>query len=171
MFSSDDDCLCHIKWNHFQQNIGLNFSRLRNSEILTDLTFACEGNQIPAHKLVLFASSSYFEELLKNDTGHSIFHMKDTSIEVIKLILEFVYTGEVKVSTDLLADFVKTAESLQIRGLTPPQGTESKSVILIEDSEMEQSLDKTNENLINQEIKMITPSKIKNESSSSSGEF
>lgn len=164
MFSTDDDCLCHIKWNHFQQNIGLNFSRLRDSEILTDLTFACEGNQIPAHKLVLFASSPYFEELLKNDTGHSIFHMKDTSVEVIKLILQFVYSGEVKVSTDLLADFVKTAESLQIRGLT--QSTE-KSVILIEDSELEQSLDKMNEKVV-QEIKMVTPSKIKNESSSNS---
>lgn len=169
MLTAEDDCLCHIKWNYFQENIGLNFSRLRNSEILTDLTFACEGMTISAHKLVLFACSPYFEEILKNDRGHSTFHMKDTSFEVLKLILEFVYFGEVKVCTEMLADFMKTAESLKIRGLT--QSTEDSK----EDYNMDQSLNNvdlingTIENGIisNQDIKMETPSKIKNKRSSS----
>lgn len=60
-----DDSLCLIKWNHFQHNIGINLTRLKESEVLTDMTLICEGKKILAHKLVLFACSPYFEDLLK----------------------------------------------------------------------------------------------------------
>lgn len=113
---------------------------------------------------------------MKDDRGHSTFHMKDTSFEVLKLILDFVYLGEVKVGTEILADFMKTAESLQIRGLTQ-RTTYIKPELLDEDCEMDQSLNKTSEDAVpddlindikeisNQEIKMETPE------SSSSGMF
>lgn len=120
--------------------------------------------------------------MFQDDRGHSTFHMKDTSFEVLKLILDFVYLGEVKVGTEILADFMKTAESLQIRGLTQ-RTTYIKPELIHEDCEMDQSLNKTSEDVVpddlindikeisNQEIKMESPEKIIKYESSSSGMF
>ena len=43
--------------------------------------------------------------------------LKDTSAADLRAIVEFVYRGSVNVSQSRLASFIKTAESLQIRGL------------------------------------------------------
>lgn len=53
--------LFYLKWNNFQKNV----RRMRDEDGLIDITFACEGKKIGAHKLILFASSPYFKELLK----------------------------------------------------------------------------------------------------------
>lgn len=50
--------------------------------------------------------------------------MKDVKFKIIKLILEYMYLGEVVISTDLLEEFMTTAKSLQIRGLTKSDASE-----------------------------------------------
>jgi len=54
-----------LRWNDFTKNVSLEFERLREDEDLVDITFACDGRKIGAHKLVLFASSQYFKNILK----------------------------------------------------------------------------------------------------------
>lgn len=41
--------------------------------------------------------------------------------EILKAIIEYMYLGEVHISNENLKDFIQTAESLQIRGLTKDQ--------------------------------------------------
>lgn len=41
------------------------FKKIQEAADLVDITFSCDGKQFGAHKLVLFACSPYFKEILK----------------------------------------------------------------------------------------------------------
>ena len=47
-----------------------------------------------------------------------MFFLKDTSADDLRAIIEFMYKGSVNVSQNQLASFIRTAEMLQIRGLS-----------------------------------------------------
>lgn len=97
---------------------------MRDEEDLIDITFACEGKKIGAHKLVLYSCSPYFKELLKdNHSQHPIFFFHDISYDILKAILEYMYLGEVHITNDNLKDFIRVAEALQIRGLSKDTST------------------------------------------------
>jgi BTB/POZ domain len=112
------------KKNSKQTNCFWFFRRMRDEESLVDITFACEGKKIGAHKLVLYSCSPYFKELLKeNHSAHPIFYFHDMSYEILKAIIEYMYLGEVHITNDNLKDFIKVAEALQIRGLSKDTAT------------------------------------------------
>lgn len=54
-----------LRWNNFHTNITSAFESLRDDEDFVDITLACEGRQVKAHKMVLSACSPYFRSLLK----------------------------------------------------------------------------------------------------------
>lgn len=56
--------------------------------------------------------------LQKNPSPHPVFFMNDVKYDVLKAILEYMYLGEVHITNENLKDFIKTAEGLQIRGLS-----------------------------------------------------
>ncbi|KAF2905749.1 hypothetical protein ILUMI_00426 [Ignelater luminosus] len=114
----DDQQFC-LRWNNFQANITSQFETLRDDEDFTDVTIACEGQQLQAHKIVLSACSPLFKELFKsNPCPHPIIFMRDVEAQHIVALMEFMYAGEVNVAQAQLSSFLKTAESLKIRGLT-----------------------------------------------------
>ncbi|KAK5645425.1 hypothetical protein RI129_006725 [Pyrocoelia pectoralis] len=114
----DDQQFC-LRWNNFQANITSQFETLRDDEDFTDVTIACEGQQLQAHKIILSACSPLFKELFKsNPCPHPIIFMRDVEAQHIVALMEFMYAGEVNVAQAQLSAFLKTAESLKIRGLT-----------------------------------------------------
>lgn len=50
--------------------------------------------------------------------------MRDVEFEHLQSLLEFMYAGEVNISQAELPTFLRTAESLQIRGLTDSQNSQ-----------------------------------------------
>ena len=55
--------LC-LKWNDFHENVNTAFGNLREDTEFADVTLACEdGQQIEAHKVILAASSLFFQNL------------------------------------------------------------------------------------------------------------
>ncbi|RZC37510.1 BTB domain containing protein [Asbolus verrucosus] len=64
MALADDQQFC-LRWNNFQANITSQFEALRDDEDFTDVTIACEGQRMQAHKVVLSACSPFFKELFK----------------------------------------------------------------------------------------------------------
>jgi hypothetical protein len=97
---------------------------MRDEDDLVDITFACEGKKLGAHKLVLYSCSPYFKELLKdNKSSHPIFFFHDISYDILKAILEYMYLGEVHITNENLKDFIRVAEALQIRGLSKDTAT------------------------------------------------
>lgn len=88
-----------LRWNNHQGNLVSVFDNLLASESFVDVTLACEGNSIKAHKVVLSACSPYFEELFKNNPcQHPIVILQDVSHHDLKAVVEFMYKGEVNIS-------------------------------------------------------------------------
>ena len=61
------DKLC-LQWNDFRENITTAFRSLRHDNDLSDVTLVCEdGEQVEAHKVILSASSPFFQKILKRN--------------------------------------------------------------------------------------------------------
>lgn len=95
---------------------------LFSSGLLTDVTLSCEGQVIHAHRLVLASVSTYFESIfqspLVSNQPNPVVILKDMKLSDLKAIIEFVYSGEVRVQENQLESLVKSAETLDISGLS-----------------------------------------------------
>ncbi|KAF7496435.1 Protein bric-a-brac 1 [Sarcoptes scabiei] len=108
-----------LKWNNHTANMVKVFKELLSDSNFVDVTLACDGVSIKAHKLVLSACSSYFRELfINNPCKHPIVILKDIHYEDLQAIIHFMYSGEVNVSCAQLGPLLKTAEALKVKGLT-----------------------------------------------------
>ena len=109
-----------LKWNDFQKNIDSAFGSLRKDEYFSDVTLASEdGEQIEAHKVVLAASSPFFQNLLKkNKHAHPLIVMRGVKSEDLVAILDFLYYGETNIDQENLDSFLNIAEELSLKGLS-----------------------------------------------------
>ena len=108
----------HLKWEKHQQNLVSSFHALRRDGRFCDVTIACDGKSIEAHKLVLSASSSVFNTILKKYSHpHPFIYLKGTKAVDMDAIVEFMYCGEVRVGEDQLESFIETAEEFGVEGL------------------------------------------------------
>lgn len=97
-----------LRWNNHQPNFISVFSNLLNNETLVDVTLAAEGRQIQAHKVVLSACSTYFQSLFTvNPCQHPIVILKDIKFSDLKIMVDFMYYGEVNISQDQLPSIIK----------------------------------------------------------------
>ena len=110
--------LC-LKWNDFQENVNSAFGNLREDNEFADVTLACEdGQQIEAHKVILAASSPFFQNLLKrNKHPHLLVYMRGIKSENLLAIIDFLYNGEANVYQENLDSFLAIAEELRLKGL------------------------------------------------------
>ena len=66
-----------LRWTQHQSNMLTVFEKLLASEAFTDVTLACDGGSIKCHKIVLAASSDYFQKLFMDSASeHPIVFLK-----------------------------------------------------------------------------------------------
>jgi len=115
-----------LKWNEFESNVSTAFRELRDDKDFFDVTLACDGNQLEAHKVILSACSPFFRGVLKrNPHAHPLLYLKGIKYEDVLAVLNFMYHGEVNIAQDELNSFLAVAEDLQVKGLT--QGNKDSS--------------------------------------------
>ena len=122
----------HLQWKDFQNNVSLTFGRLREENDFSDVTLACEdGKRVDAHKMVLAASSPFFEKILKSSQHpHPIIFLTKVKEGDLSALMDFLYYGETNVAQDHLDSFLAVAEELKIKGLTGriSKGKDFKSI-------------------------------------------
>ncbi|XP_059059928.1 protein bric-a-brac 1-like isoform X3 [Achroia grisella] len=112
-----------LRWNNYQSNLANCFDQLLQTESFVDVTLACDGQSLKAHKVVLSACSPYFQSLfMDNPCRHPIIIMRDIKYCDLKAVVDFMYRGEINVSQDQITALLKVAETLKIRGLTDVSG-------------------------------------------------
>ena len=119
--------LC-LQWNDFQENIKGAFGNFREDENFNDVTLVCEdGQQVEAHKVILAASSPFFQKLLgRNKHSHPLVYMRGVKIDDLIAIVDFLYCGETNVFQESLDSILAIAEDLQsVEGLDGKTGRES----------------------------------------------
>ena len=110
--------LC-LQWNDYQENTKSALGNLRQDKDFNDVTLVCEdGQQVEAHKVILAASSPFFQKLLgRNKHSHPLVYMRGVKIDDLIAIVDFLYCGEANIAQENLDSFLAIAEELQLRGL------------------------------------------------------
>ena len=119
--------LC-LQWNDFRDNVLSAFGSLRGEDDFADVTLACEdGKQVETHKVILAASSPFFQNLLKRNLHpHPLIYMRGVKSEDLSAIVDFLYFGETSVFQENLESFLAIAEELQLKGLVGSKNDETK---------------------------------------------
>jgi hypothetical protein len=73
-----------LRWNEFENNISTAFRELRDDKDFFDVSIACDGSQLQAHKAILSACSPFFRSILKkNPHQHPLLYLKGVKHEDI----------------------------------------------------------------------------------------
>ena len=122
--------LC-LQWNDFNSNVNKAFGNLREDNDFSDVTLASEdGRQVEAHKVLLAAASPFFKEmLLKKKHSHPLIYMRGVKTDTLIAMVDFLYTGEAKVSQESLDSFLAVASDLKLKGLMSTDETEIEETI------------------------------------------
>ena len=113
-----------LKWSKYESNILSAFHSLLESETLSDVTLFCEGQTFKAHRLVLAACSTHFESLFSHTpvtapSNNQFFVILDgTRADDLQILLHFMYRGEAYLHQDRINSVLRTAEVLQVKGLS-----------------------------------------------------
>ncbi|KAI5747456.1 hypothetical protein M8J77_014787 [Diaphorina citri] len=132
MESSQQYCL---RWKYHHSNLQSMFSQLLERECFCDVTLACEGKHIRAHKVMLSACSTYFDAILsQHDETNPIVVFKD---------------GEIKIENTQLTTLLKTAEELRIKGLAEVSWRDNQpsSTTREEEAEEDEGTDQNEEDM------------------------
>jgi len=134
--------LLRLAHNNFETNVKGFFNQLRNDQTLSDIMLVSDDDVggpmvIPAHKVILAASSKFFSNLLSGmNQAHLLLYLRGITHQQLTQLLDFIYTGEVNVMVDDLGAFLTVASDLKIEGLTstPPKQTQAGLSSTLEDS-------------------------------------
>ncbi|CAL8098343.1 unnamed protein product [Orchesella dallaii] len=119
--STETESYYRIGWRNHRPTISTSFENYFETQTLTDVTLVCEnGESINGHKIVLAASSSWFEQyLLENMNKHHSSMIFVPSLKFSRLmdILDYMYKGEVILPQEEIGGFLKAAKMLKLKGL------------------------------------------------------
>ena len=109
----DQEKFC-LKWNDFHSTVSGSFGQLRKEEDFFDVTLVSDDEtQLPAHKLVLSACSSFFKTILKKNThSHPLIYLSGVNSVNLSFILDYIYQGEVTIYQEELDNFLDVAQKL-----------------------------------------------------------
>ena len=110
----------NVQFLDFKENTNAIFGKLREDKEFADVTLACEdGQQVDAHKVILSATSPFFQNLLQlNKHAHPVIFMRKVSSENLLAVLDFLYFGEANLPEENLETFLSLAEELKLKGLS-----------------------------------------------------
>ena len=107
--------LFNLKWKNYQNHLIQVFDKMLVTESFADVTLVCcDADQetthaIKAHKMILGASSPYFEIVFaEHPCQHPVVVMPpEVRVEELQHVLHFIYKGEVQVRQEKEEEDIK----------------------------------------------------------------
>lgn len=108
-----------LKWDNFGESLikGLGSEKSRGDFV--DVCIAVSGGEvIHAHKVVLAVASTFFRDIFKA-TAHPypLIYIQGVTLDDLNALMQYMYSGEVKLSEDRLESFLKAGNILGVKGL------------------------------------------------------
>lgn len=118
----------NFSWSEYMVQSKSLLENIYYGELYHDVTLVTDDEQmIRSHKVVLAASSDYFQKLLSFQTHpHPMIVLKGVHSQLLNSILKFLYLGETSVHQTEIEEFVKTSKYFKIKGLDSGQETQNK---------------------------------------------
>ncbi|KAM6903508.1 kelch-like protein 38 isoform 3-T3 [Lycodopsis pacificus] len=93
---------------------------LRHERILTDVLLCTEDQEIPCHRNVLVSSSPYFRAMFCSnflESSQARVNLKGISSNVLSGIVDYVYTGCITITMEIVLPLMQAASMLHYGGL------------------------------------------------------
>ena len=122
-----NELIC-IKWEDFKTAVSCSFDRLREDNDFVDVTLISDDKaKLKGHKVVLSACSPFFKDVLKeNPHEHPLLYLSGVDAKALKLVLDYIYKGEVQLDCDYIEYFFEVAGKLQLSGFPLHIGKKNK---------------------------------------------
>ena len=110
--------------------IKTSFQGFHNNPRFSDVTMITDDFEaIQGHKLILSQASPLLDKLMM--FNNPLVYLRGVKSEVLKTILEYVYTGSVSLKEDQVHTFITVSQELEIRGMSkvdcPDQPSKNKA--------------------------------------------
>ena len=107
----------NITWHTFTDHLREMLHDMRTLNELTDVTLVSEDKKhFKAHKVVLSACSPVFKSIISENVLTSpLIYLRGIQSDEIETILQFIYLGEATLYQDRMKEFLKVAQSLEIK--------------------------------------------------------
>ncbi|CAH0549560.1 unnamed protein product [Brassicogethes aeneus] len=113
-----------LRWHSFKTYLHSCVSSSLHNESYTDVALVTtDGRQIMAHRLVLAYSSQFLKDVLKFQPKVNTYSPlmivlpPEISFNTLKILVEYMYSGEATVTKDVLDSVLKGGEILKVKGL------------------------------------------------------
>ncbi|CAB3223407.1 unnamed protein product [Arctia plantaginis] len=107
-----------ISWDEHLNNVSKGFSCLQQNSEFVDMTLAAEGHLVKVHRNIVALASPYLRAMLQSaPCQHPVIFLNNVNHKILGYILEYIYTGEVKIPSDIMDTFIEACKSLCIRGV------------------------------------------------------
>ena len=94
----------YVDWQSTKNTVLERSRHMFNNPFMSDIMFSCEGSdkKFFAHKYVLGTSSAVFYAMFYGELAekNTVVHLRDTSEEILKEFLRFLYTDQCNLTTD-----------------------------------------------------------------------
>ena len=110
----------NFKWNSFSDHVLSLMRDMLLSPNYADVTLVSDdGKLIMAHRTILQACSSVFNDILKVSTqsNHPVIYLRGINKSELEPLMELIYTGSATFERDRLKEFLLVAKNLQIKEL------------------------------------------------------
>ncbi|CAK8683092.1 unnamed protein product [Clavelina lepadiformis] len=89
-------------------------NRKRSNGKFNDVTINVEDESISANKMVLSCFSDYFENMFDIEMNENQVEIRGVAATAMKLIIEFIYTGNIEISKANVCDLLSASNMMQI---------------------------------------------------------
>ena len=123
-----------IDWQDFEASSSKRFKDLVGKIEFSDVTLVCgDGQKIPGHQVILATGCTLFKNLLEGEEAKAkpLIFLRGVEADLLKPLLEFLYTGNAEISDHLITKFLVLAEDFGIEGFANKSEKENLNEVLL----------------------------------------
>lgn len=101
----------------YHRNICLKINEARKARKYCDVTLQSGEVKVTAHKLILTSFSDFFETLFQDHSSQELFLIDNISSEILETIVQFAYSGEIKITEHNAMELYEATVVLKADGM------------------------------------------------------